>query len=334
MAEIRPILDRLEMLGMIKQHKQTGNYMTITCPFHGDGNEKHASCGVLLIDEIRGGRKYPAGLFHCFTCHYSKDIAGAVKDLIKSHDVDAENIEWFKENVPGYGEMRHEDTDFLLPPESAEKLLNSLTVDYINLLRNPGSNKFISEQELVKYRYTVPYMYERRLTDELIEKFDVGFQGDWIPPGRKRAVPCITFPVRDRYGRTLFIVRRSIEGKLFNYPEGVVKPVYGIFELPGNCRSVIICESIFNALTAWRYGKPAVALLGTGNSYQIQQLKELGAREFVLCMDGDEAGQRATEKLYKQLRSTAIIWRMHMPDGKDINDCEEQEFLDLYADRD
>lgn len=334
MADIIPILDRLELLGLIKQHKRTGNYMTITCPFHGDGHEKHASCGVLLVDEIRAGKKYPAGLFHCFTCHYSKDIAGAVKDLVKSNDIDKENLEWFKENIPGYGKSQSIESDMLLPPDIAEKMMNSLTVDYIVQISNPKSKDFVSEQELAKYRFTVPYMYDRKLTDELIEKFDVGFQADWVPPGRKKAVPCVTFPVRNRYGQTLFIVRRSIEGKLFNYPEGVVKPVYGIYELPSKCTSVLICESIFNALTAWRYGIPAVALLGTGNTYQIQQLKELGAREFVLCMDGDEAGQRATEKLYRQLRKTAIVWRMHMPDDRDVNDMEQDEFLALYAERD
>lgn len=334
MEDILPILDRLEMLGLLKQHKRTGNYMMITCPFHGDGNEKHSSCGVLLKTEVRAGRKYPAGLFHCFTCHYSNDLAGAVRDLVKSRDIDQENLDWFKENIPGYGTVKNSTDEYLLPPDVAEKMMNSLTVDYITSISNPKSSEFVSEQELVKYRFTVPYMYQRRLNDELIEKFDVGFQADWVPPGRKRAVPCITFPVRNRYGQTLFIVRRSIEGKLFNYPQGVVKPVYGIYELPRDCKSVIICESIFNALTAWRYGKPAVALLGTGNTYQLQQLKELGVREFVLCMDGDEAGQRAAEKLYYKLRRTAIVWRMHMPDGKDLNDLEEQEFHTVYAARD
>lgn len=334
MTDIKPILDRLELLGMIKQHKQTGNYMTITCPFHGDGHEKHASCGVLLVDQVKAGKKYPAGLFHCFTCHYSKDIAGAVKDLMKKFDLSKEDIDWFRENVPNFDSTKPLDTDILLPPELAEKMITRLTVDYINLLSNPAQPEYVSEQELARYRFTVPYMYERRLTDELIEKFDVGFQADWIPPGHKRPAPCITFPVRNQYGQTLFIVRRTIKGKLFNYPQGVTKPVYGIFELPASCKSVLICESIFNALTAWRYGKPAVALLGTGNSYQMQQLKTLGVREFILCMDGDEAGERATKKLYYQLRKTAIVWRMHMPDGKDVNDLEQEEFLKLYNERD
>ena len=173
-------------------------------------------------------------------------------------------------------------------------------------------------------------MYERKLTDEIIAKYDVGYDANWIPPGRKKKVPCITFPVRDEYGRTLFFCRRSIEGKLYNLPTGVTKPVYGLDMIPKGTKSVIICESILNALTLVEYNYYAVALLGTGNSYQLSQLRRLGCHEYVLCFDGDEAGRRATEKLRKHLQDIAIVWSIVMPEGKDANDCTKQEFDMLY----
>lgn len=327
MLDVIEVLNKLEAFGMIKQHKRTGNYMTITCPFHGDGQERKPSCGVLLVDEVRAGKKYPAGLFHCFTCHYAKPIHEAVSDLLKLQHIDKDGRDWLKENIPGFDISATNQFDYLLPQELTEELTNQLAVDYINLLTKPKPTQYVSEEELAKYRFTIPYMYERKLTDELIEKFDIGFQDDWVPPGRKRAVPCITFPVRDRYGRTLFFCRRSVEGKLFNYPMGVVKPVYGIYELPKGCKSVVICESCFNALTSWRYGRPAVALLGTGNAYQIQQLKELGVNEFILAFDPDEAGRKATEKLKKALRNIAMVWQFEgIPEGKDLNDLTQEEY--------
>ena len=176
-------------------------------------------------------------------------------------------------------------------------------------------------------------MYERKLTDEVIEKYDIGYDAKWIPPGRKKPVPCITIPVRDRQGRTLLLCRRSIQGKLYNYPTGVQKPVFGIDVLPYGLKTVIICESAINAMTAVVYGYNAVALLGTGNPYQIQQLKELGVQNFVICMDGDEAGQKATMKLKKALRTVAMVWSITMPDGKDLNDCSKEEFDNLYLKR-
>ena len=143
-------------------------------------------------------------------------------------------------------------------------------------------------------------------------------------------MPCITFPVRDAEGRTLFFCRRSVEGKLYNYPNGVTKPVYGLDMIPADCKSVIICESIINALTLWVWGYVAVALMGTGNQYQLTQLKRLGVREFVLCMDGDEAGRKANSKLKNALKQVAIVSTVDMPDGKDVNDLDKSDFDNLY----
>lgn len=324
------ILDKLEAFGLLRQSKQVGNYMQIYCPFHNDGNEKKPSCGVLLTDEMRGGRLYPAGFTHCFSCGFAKPIEQTVNELLKIHHIEKSAVEWLTENIPGY-EYEAGEADMLLPSGMFEGLVNRYAVDYISSFKS-AQIPYVTEEELAKYRFTVPYMYERKLTDELIIKFDIGYDANWIPPGRKKPVPCITFPVRDRSGKTLFFCRRSIQGKLFNYPQGVTKPVYGLYELPKDIKSVVICESCFNALTSWRYGRPAVALLGTGNSYQIQQLKELGVKEFILGFDPDEAGQKATVKLKKALHNVAIVWQFTgIPLGKDINDLTEEEFnaLDL-----
>jgi DNA primase len=74
--------------------------------------------------------------------------------------------------------------------------------------------------------------------------------------------------------------------------------------------------------------------MGTGNQYQLKQLNRLGVTEFVLCLDGDEAGWKATDKLKKALKGTAIVWTVHVPEGKDVNDLSEQEFLEVYENRD
>ena len=131
----------------------------------------------------------------------------------------------------------------------------------------------------------------------------------------------------------MFLCRRSIQGKFFHYPQGVEKSVYGIYELPKGVKSVVVAESCFNALTATNYGYAAVALLGTGTSYEIEQLKRLGVQEFVLCLDGDEAGQRGMLKLKRALSSVAVVWSIKMPIDKDINDCTKEEFDLLYSAR-
>lgn len=325
------ILEKLESLGLIRLHKVINDYYQIYCPFHNDGNERKPSCGVLLQEQYRNGQKYPQGWVHCFTCGYAKTLPEAISDILKSKSISNSGEDWLLENIPGFESTS--DFEFLLPDNLVADIQSKYALDYIQRQIQPAP-QYVTEEELSKYRYTVPYMYERKLTDELIEKFDVGVDMNWVPPGRKKAVPSLTFPVRDREGHTLFVCRRSIEGKFFSIPKDVTKPVYGIDMIPPNCKSVVICESIINCLTCWRYGYPAVALLGTGNAYQIQQLRELGVNEYTVCMDGDEAGERATNKLKRNLKNVAIIWEIHMPDGKDVNDLDKDQFEKLYKSRD
>lgn len=326
MIDVEVILEKLQSFGFIRIHKQVGNYMQIYCPFHSDGNERKPSCGVLLHEEYKNGRKYPQGWTHCFTCGYAETLPDMITDLLKLKSISQTGIDWLVQNIPGFVPDFESEFEALIPDTLMSTLNDKYAVNYLQSLTQPKP-EYVSETELASYRFTVPYMYERKLTDAIIEKFDVGYDANWVAPGRTKPTPCITFPVRDKDGNTLFFCRRSIQGKFFNYPTGVTKPVYGLYELPKGCKSVIICESCFNALTCWVYGRPAVALLGTGNSYQIQQLKELGVQEFILAFDPDEAGQRATAKLKRALKSVAIVWSfVGIPAGKDINNLSKEEF--------
>ena len=330
--EVESVVEKLDSIGLIRKNRITNDWYQIYCPFHNNGQERKPSCGVLLQDQYRNKMLYKAGMFHCFACGYTKDLQEGITDILKNHSITSNGLEWLKENIPGFS-VDNSTMDSLIPADMVKSMTDKYAAENLRLRMQSVSN-FVSEEELATYRYTVPYMYQRRLTDPIIEKYDVGFDGKHIPAGRSKPLPCVTFPVRDKQGRTLFICRRSIEGKYFNYPAGVTKPVYGIYELPADCRSVIVCESVFNCLTAEVYGYHAVALLGTGNPYQISQLKQLGVKEYVLCLDPDEAGRKGTEKLKKALSGSGFVWTIHMPDGKDLNDCEKEEFDLLYHQKD
>ena len=56
-------------------------------------------------------------------------------------------------------------------------------------------------------------MYKRRSTDEIIEKFDVGFDNHFELKDKfgkvKSVLRCLTFPVRDINGNTLFIAEKK-----------------------------------------------------------------------------------------------------------------------------
>jgi hypothetical protein len=175
---------------------------------------------------------------------------------------------------------------------------------------------FVSEEELDSYRYIHPYMYERGLTDEIISDFDIGYDIH---------TNCITFPVADISGKVVFVARRSVATKFFKYPEDVKKPVYAADKvLQKSCKKVVITESFFNALTCWRYGIPAVSLMGLGTDYQMDILRNLPVRHYVLGLDPDSAGNRAARKIYDALSCVKLVTRYDIPEGYDINDLGEQ----------
>ena len=325
--DVESILHKMEESGLIRLHKKNGDFYMIYCPIHSDGNERHPSCGVLLHDQYRAGKAYPEGWVHCFTCGWSKSLPDTIGEILKRHNMSGSGMDWLKQYVPNFDDS---DFDFLLPKSIVKKLNAKFALQAFADIANKVEDKFISEEELQKYRYTVPYMYDRKLNDEIIEKFDVGVDMHYVPYGRKREVPCVTFPVRDRRGRTQFIVRRSIGGKSFYLPKDITKSVYGLYELPNNAKTVIIAESCFNVLTSYVYGVPALGLLGTGSGSQLDVLKTLGVSEFVIGTDNDEAGDKGANRIRKALSQVAIIRRMHLPEGKDINDLTKDEFWEIF----
>ncbi len=327
--DVSQILQELANYNLIRLNRQRGNWYSIYCPFHSDGNEKRPSCGVLIHSEIRNGITYPEGMFHCFTCGTSLNMKTAVERILAVNKAEPKVKEHFEKLLETT--LKENDYEKLIPGNVTKSVISKYGIEY-NTFAKPEI-EYVSEEELKKYRYTVKYMYDRKLTDEIIQKFDIGFDKDYIPPGRKNPVPCITFPVRDETGKTLFIARRSIEGKQFYLPKNINKPIYGIYELPKDTKSVIITESCFNALTCYVYGKPAIALFGTGTQLQMEKLKTLGIREFTLGLDGDDAGLKSSKKFKKVLKECAIIRTMQMPPDKDINDLTKEEFTEIYNNR-
>ena len=323
-----PILaDELEILTELKNQvyekrgidilhkmKRSGDNIMICCPIHNDGQEKRPSCG---ISTVRHGDK-PAGTVHCFACGYVDSLDGMIAKCLGYEDT-SYGTKWLMDNfVSG---------EFYERPSLISDLSRNTAVR--------TRNNFITEQELSTYRFTHSYVYQRKLTDEIIEKYDIGYQKDfrfeYEDNGVKKYLPpqeVITFPVRDSNGNCLFISRRSIYGKTFFLPRDITKPVYGIYELPKDCKEVIICESVFNALTCVAYGRPAVALFGTGDKEQADILNRLPIRKYILALDPDEAGEKGCKKLRQALKHK-MLGKLILPKGKDINDLTYEEFINL-----
>lgn len=293
--------------------RPNGSNIQTNCPFHKQGQERKPSFGV-------NGEKDKC---HCFACGWSGSIEEMVSELFGYQDAGKFGKNWL---VKRFNSVEIETRPNILEVFNDRHNKYSRQTDGINIgihsnisnhKSNNDSDRYITEQELDKYRYVHPYMYERGLTDEIIERFDIGYD-------REREE--ITFPVKDIGGRCVFVAGRSVKGKFFRLPKELDKPVYQAYRFTGGeYKEAYITESFLNCLTCWKYGKPAMALIGTGNEKQYKILEKLPVRTYILALDPDEAGRKATERFRKNVRGK-IIKELVYTDERDINDLQE-EFL-------
>lgn len=292
----------LQGIQLIQKVKDSGDDIMVQCPYHKDGQERRPSAGIRKSD----------GTFHCFTCGETHSLPEFISHCFGQDDVlGTWGWKWLLQN---FGTVRVEER-------------KDVELDMARNLRGDkrvsDSAGRVSEEELDSYRYFHPYMYKRGLTDEVIAKFDIGYD---------KNTDCITFPVRDTNGNCLFVARRAVHRKWFNYPAGAEKPLYGLYEI-SQClippSEIIICESMLDALVFWVIGKCAVALNGTGSESQFEALRNLKCRKLILCTDMDDAGMKARQKIRKNVKNK-IITEYILPEGrKDANDCTREELENL-----
>jgi len=306
-VELSDILDELAIqlqangIQLLQKRNNLQTHIMVQCPYHSGGQEKKPSAGLRKDD----------GKFHCFACGEIHSLPEVISFCFgKDDDILGKfGNKWLLKN------FSHLETESR----------NDIPLD-MSRSRKHKRKEYVSEDVLDKYRYTHPYMYERGLDDEIIETFDIGYD---------KSSDCITFPVRDISGNTLFVATRAVKTKRYHYPEGVEKPLYGIFELYQLEKfpdEIYICESMIDALTIWCYNKYAVALNGLGNELSIAQIKKLPCRKVILATDKDDAGKKARIRLREELSNkivTELDYRTYPDHAKDMNDMTREEFYAL-----
>lgn len=276
----------------------SGRNIQVCCPYH---NERRPSAGI----------HKDTGMFHCFACNETHTLPELISYMFGKNDILGKwGWEWLLKNFISVQIENRKPIELNLSREH--------TVEPI---------KYVSTDELDSYRYIHSYMYKRKLTDEIIELFDIGYDRD---------SQCITFPIRDITGGTLHIARRSVNTKWFNYPSGIDKPVYGLYELKiyqeqhdVSIQELYVCESMLDALYLWTQGKFAVALNGLGTQLQFKQLRNIYCRKLILATDNDEAGMKARKRIATNVTNKLITQVILPSHRKDINDCTPEEIANL-----
>lgn len=300
-----PIKDILEKLKSAVQWKcfdkiiDKGDNIVVTCPNrdHSNGRESHPSCSIY---NRRDSDDVPYGWVRCFSCGYSKSLPEMVGDLFENDEEFGER--WLLSNC----ESIYVDEVELLPSIDIDKKVTS-------------TSQYLDEGVLDQYKFYHPYMKTRKLADDVIKRFQIGY--DCINQ-------CLTFPVRDLKGNLVMITKRSVNSKYFFIPKAVEKPVYLLNDIvKNNYKTAMITEGQIDALTAYSYGFPCCATMGNPSSSQIDILNRCGINTFILAFDNDSSGKRFTMELQRKLRKDILLTNFPIPSGyKDLNDLDKATF--------
>lgn len=316
--------DNIELLNDIKDGPSN---VMITCPFHNHGQEKRPSMGV----------KKQGGIAHCFTCGEVVDFTELISYCVNGTKSSQYGTTWLlnrykdyvfqtiKENLK-FNEFRGKERDKLIVAKCRGEHSD------INIKTGKKESKhFVSETELDSYRWTHQYWAKRGITDEsIIELFDLGYD---------KKTDCITFPVRDKNGNCEFVARRSVRTKFFQYPPGVSKPLYGLYEYYNGSefdssyrysnttsnKFILVCESMIDCVLLWQSGYYALALNGLGNDRQFKQLIELPVKHIILATDNDSAGKKARERIKKYVHNKIFSEIVFPENIKDIGECSREQ---------
>ena len=285
--------------GKLKCIEHKGRNLLITCPVHKDGKENHPSCNVLLVTD---DDKLEAGTTHCFTCGYTGNLVSLIGDLFERTNDWAQD--WLCDRFCDTYVLQEE----YLPP--------------IELNRQLDVNTHLDESCLKEFDYYHPYMWQRKLSKDVVDKFRIGYDN-------KRCA--ITFPVYDERKNLVMVTARSVFSKRFYIQSNVEKPVYLLYDiLERGVTKVYVCESQINTLYLRSLGYDAIGLFGTGSYKQLDTLKRSGIRSYILCFDGDAAGRKGAERFKKYIGKDVFITDVLLPEGKDVNDLSSEELSVLF----
>ena len=328
---------RANNIQYMQKQASTSTHIQVCCPYHANGLERRPSAGIRRSD----------GIFHCFACGTVHSLPEVISFCL-GHENDILGKfgwNWLLKNFATLQVEERHDITLNFERFNNNSGVSNLPDNTADTQTDNSGVEFVSEEELDRYRYTHPYWAKRGITnDAIIELFDLGYD---------RETDCITFPVRDKNGNCLFVARRSVHTKFFNYPSGAEKPIYGLYEIEQtrkqacsayyimskrgngktkffeNLYTICICESMIDCLRLWQNGHFAVALNGLGSEKQFEQLRNYRCRHYILATDSDKAGMKARENIRKQI-TNKIITEYILPEGrKDIGECTDDEIRNL-----
>ncbi|EPU7283239.1 DNA primase [Campylobacter upsaliensis] len=308
--------DILSIISHFVQVRRSGASYVCVCPFHDDRNPS------LHINTQKN-------FYHCFGCGAGGDVFKFVMDFERVN---------FAEAVEKVAHLSNFTLTYTKEKEENKKEIKHIL---------PLLNAFY-KQNLAKHKEVLDYLYQRKLSDEDIKKFELGYavgneeslrllkneqisNEDALYVGAIKKderggfyasfIHRITFPIYDYKGLLVGFGGRTLNAnnaaKYVNSPQSPLfdkARIFYAFHLAKDSiakqREMIICEGYMDAIAFHKAGfTNAVAVLGTALTEHHLPLIRRYEAKVLLCFDNDEAGRKAAFR-------SAFLLSVNKIDGK------------------
>ena len=290
------IIDILEdILGSPKIHNDYKGQISFDCPVcsheikgldHGDGK------GNLEIN-------YRMGVYKCWSCAETHETHGSIFKLVKK-----------------YGSPRQNKKFLLLMPEEVDEVKRVYKKVYL-------PKEFISFKNVSQGLKLTPqfkqawnYIKKRNITDEMIEKFNIGFCYNGLYENR------IIIPSYDENKRLTYFIARSYLQKTkrkYMNPEAQKEIIIFNEHLINWDEPIYIVEGAFDSI----FIPNAIPMLGKFMSEHLFMKLYNNAKKIVIVLDPDAWEDQ--QRLYHRLNCGKLmgkVWSIKLEGDKDIADLQ------------
>lgn len=277
---------------------------TYICPLCGNGSGKEGD-GITSKDGMH---------YKCFVCgHY-----GDVFDWVKAVNQIEDDKEAFKRVFEALGMKGNDYTPTerkAEPNKTTEKPATDYSVFYLQ-----------AEKELQETPEALEYLHKRGLSDEIIKRFRLGYCRSWTHPENQSGKPSkrIIIPVT----KSSYTARAIDTDGKYKVMKAGKSRLYNVKALSGS-KPVFVVEGEIDALSVIQAGGEAVALGSTANYKALIDKVQAGEVKapLILCMDNDEAGREAAERLKNGLTAAGYSFTLADINGsyKDANEALQHD---------
>lgn len=352
LAELKSRCDIVSVFNKYCHVVQKGRNYWACCPFH---MEKEPSLCIYDLEQT----------FHCYGCKEHGDVIRFVMkiescDFLQAVEILARSVgmevpSFSSENKDGI-EKRKKEKDLILSclADANMHYKENLYLDVAKPAQEYIKKRKLTKKELdnfelgysVNYSEMISYLKSKGHSEEIMQKAglaDSGEKGLFDPFAYR-----LMFPIYNIYNECVgfsgrIVTEEKNKAKYKNSTNTIVfdksNLVFGLnlvrkYKQTNNFDKIIITEGQMDVIAMHKAGfVNSVACLGTAfTSNHAKQLK-LISNNAIVCLDGDNAGQKATFKIVDILAENGFNVRVaKIPDGQDPDEYISKFGIDKMQD--